>query len=77
MNWLDRQSLPLILLIALTLGLAPFIPEPHLWQKLKMLSAGELSRPLDIFDLVLHGAPWMLLAAKLGRMAGVATFHRG
>ena len=77
MNWLDRQSLPLILLIALTLGLAPFIPEPHLWQKLKMLSAGELSRPLDIFDLVLHGAPWMLLAAKLGRMAGLATFHRG
>ena len=73
MNWLDRQSLPLILLIALTLGLAPFVPEPHLWQKLKMLSAGELSRPLDIFDLALHGAPWLLLAAKLGRVAGFAA----
>ncbi|MFP4181735.1 MAG: RND transporter [Thiohalospira sp.] len=73
MNWLDRQSLPVILLIALTLGLAPFVPEPHLWQKLKMLSAGELSRPIDIFDLVLHGAPWMLLAAKLGRVAGFAA----
>jgi hypothetical protein len=73
MNWLDRQSLPVILLIALTLGLAPFVPEPHLWQKLEMLSAGELSRPIDIFDLVLHGAPWMLLAAKLGRVAGFAA----
>ena len=37
MAWLDRQSLLLFVLLALTLGLAPFAPEPHLWQKLKML----------------------------------------
>lgn len=77
MIWLDNLSVTVVLLVALTLGLAPFVPEPHLWQKLEMLSAGELNDPVDIFDLVLHGAPWMLLAAKLGRMAGVATFHRG
>jgi len=47
------------------LGLAPFTPEPHLLEKLKMLIAGELVRPIDIFDLVLHGAPWVLLVLKL------------
>ena len=52
-----------------TLGLAPFVPEPHLWEKLKMLAAGTLSRPIDIFDLVYHAAPWLLLALKLARMA--------
>jgi hypothetical protein len=58
-----------LLILALTLGLAPFVPEPHLWEKLKMLAAGTLSRPLDIFDLLWHAAPWLLLAAKLVRMA--------
>ena len=34
-----------------------------------MLAAGTLSRPIDIFDLVLHATPVLLLAAKLIRMA--------
>jgi hypothetical protein len=67
--WLDHLSLGLLLIIALTLGLAPFVPEPHVWEKLKMLAAGELVRPIDIFDLLLHATPWMLLVAKLGRLA--------
>jgi len=66
--WLDRLPLGLLLIIALTLGLAPFAPEPHVWEKLKMLAAGELVRPIDIFDLLLHGVPWLLLLAKLGRL---------
>jgi len=59
----------ILIIAALTLGLAPFVPEPHLWEKLKMLAAGTLTRPLDIFDLFWHAAPWLLLAAKLVRMA--------
>ena len=55
----------LLILICLTLGLAPFTPEPHIWEKLKMLAAGELTKPIDIFDLLLHGLPWLLLIAKL------------
>jgi hypothetical protein len=66
-NWIDRQPLILFVLAALTLGLAPFVPEPHLLEKIRMLAAGELSRPIDIFDLVLHGAPWVLLLLKLYR----------
>jgi hypothetical protein len=54
-----------LLLICLTWGLAPFLPEPHIWEKLKMLAAGELTKPIDIFDLALHGLPWLLLLLKL------------
>lgn len=76
LNWIDRQPLILFVIASLTLGLAPFVPEPHLLEKLRMLAAGELSRPIDIFDLVMHGAPWVLLLVKLylqlqrGRSAG-------
>ena len=66
---LDRIPLAPLALAALALGLAPFFPEPHLWEKLKMLAAGTLSRPIDIFDLVLHATPVLLLVAKLIRMA--------
>lgn len=62
---LDALPYSVLLMICLTWGLAPFLPEPHIWEKLKMLAAGELVRPLDIFDLVLHGLPWLVLIAKL------------
>lgn len=72
LNWLDKVPLGVIALIALLLGLAPLFPEPHLWEKLKMLAGGTLSRPIDIFDLFMHGAPVALLIVKLarGRRAG-------
>lgn len=62
---LDKLPWSLLIVLCLTLGLAPFRPEPHLWEKLGMLVDGQLSRPIDIFDLLLHGAPWILLIAKL------------
>ncbi len=34
-----------------------------------MLSAGTLVRPIDIFDLLMHATPVVLLVVKLGRMA--------
>ncbi len=68
MQFLDRIPLSLALLGALTLGLAPFVPEPHIWEKLKMLAAGKLTRPMDIFDLAFHALTWLLLVAKLARL---------
>ena len=65
--WLDRFPLGLLIIGALLLGLAPFMPEPHLWEKLKMLAAGTLARPIDIFDLLLHASLPVLLALKLIR----------
>ena len=32
--------------------------------KLLMLVRGQLARPIDWFDLVLHGSPWALALAK-------------
>jgi hypothetical protein len=64
---IDRLPLSLLAVGALLLGLAPFVPEPHLWEKLKMLAAGTLARPIDIFDLLLHASLPVLLALKLIR----------
>ncbi len=60
------ESLPWVLLVpaALLLALAPFRPEPHLVEKLRMLAAGTLKRPIDVFDLLLHAAPLALLVLK-------------
>jgi len=58
-----------LVIAALFLGLAPFFPEPHLWEKLKMLSDGTLSKPIDIFDLFMHGTPLLLLILKLVLMS--------
>jgi hypothetical protein len=67
MRWLDNLPLVPLALGALLLGLAPFAPEPHLVEKLRMLIGGELSRPIDIFDLLLHGALPVLLLVRLVR----------
>ena len=76
MKWIDQISITALLIIALTLGLAPFVPVPHIVEKLGMLANGTLSKPIDIFDLLLHGTPWVLLGIKLfrvGRMRGKSS----
>ena len=67
MKWLDKLPFSTLVIIALLLGLAPFVPEPHVWEKLKMLVAGQLVKPIDIFDLFMHGTPWVLLILKATR----------
>ena len=69
MKWLDRIPFTLIVPLAVFLTFAPFVPEPHLWEKLRMLSEGNLTRPIDIFDLIMHAAPLILLVAKLARIS--------
>ena len=69
MKLIERIPLGILVIVALALGLAPFFPEPHLWEKLKMLASGTLSRPIDIVDLLVHGAPVVLLVVKLFSIA--------
>jgi len=69
MGWLDRFPLVWLVVIALWLAVAPIVPEPHLIEKLRLLSQGTLTRPLDIFDLGLHSVPLVLLALRLWRDA--------
>ena len=67
MKWLDLIPLPTLVMATLLLGLAPFVPEPHLFEKVGMLLSGTLQKPIDIFDLVMHGAPAILLTLKISR----------
>lgn len=51
--------------VALLLGLAPFYPQPHIVEKIRMLMAGTLKRPIDIFDLFWHAWPFALLLYRI------------
>jgi len=66
--WLDSIPLAILIFAALFLGMAPFVPEPHLVEKIQMLTNGTLQKPLDIFDLCYHGLPVVLLVVRLIRM---------
>lgn len=51
-----------VILLTLLLGLAPFVPEPHIWGKIKWIAGGAKGMgALDWFDFVYHGIPWVLL----------------
>ena len=56
--------IPLVI-VALMLGLTPFFPEPHLLEKTRMLWQGTLQQPLDIFDLLMHATPTLLLTLRI------------
>jgi hypothetical protein len=54
------------LIVSLTMGLAPFVPEPHLIGKLRWLMGGAVGmKPIDWFDLIQHGFPFVLLFRAL------------
>lgn len=69
-NWLDRiPYLPLIVVSVLLL-LAPYRPMPHVIEKLLLLKNGTLTKPMDIFDLIFHLFPTLLLIIKIIRHLG-------
>jgi len=67
MKWLDKLPWLIVIVSVATLGLAPYAPEPHVVEKLKMLVAGNLVKPIDIFDLLMHGSLWVVLVLKIIR----------
>ncbi len=65
--WPDHKGrLQAALLASLTLGLAPYYPHAHVWKQLMNIAHGTLTEPIDMFDLALHGAPWVALFFFLG-----------
>lgn len=62
--WLDNLSWPNLLITAVLLGISPIVPEPHLFEKLRMLFQGLLVKPIDIFDLLLHSFGLLLVIIK-------------
>ena len=51
-----------IILFCVIPGLAPFMPEPHIWGKLRWIAGGAVGMgPIDWLDTLFHGLPWILL----------------
>jgi len=67
MQWLDDISYIFLIGVAIVMALMPFQPEPHLVEKYHMFLAGELRKPMDIFDVLWHLLPTALLLIKLLR----------
>lgn len=63
-NFIQKIPWLVIIVLCLTLGLAPFTPQPHLVEKISLLLQGELHTTIDIFDLIFHGIPFVLLTLK-------------
>ncbi len=70
-----RQLLILSIVSCATVGLAPFRPLPHVVEKLQLLGQGELSRAIDIADLLFHLTPWLLLSV-VGSRALIQLWRR-
>lgn len=69
---IDNFPLPMLIVMSIFLGLAPYLPfmaePPHLFAKLNMLVSGTLTKPVDIFDLLLHGIFPLLLLIRTARI---------
>jgi hypothetical protein len=62
-KFIDSLPWGILIIACLSIGLAPYNP-PHIVEKLQMLFKGRLERPIDWFDLFMHGLPWILLVLK-------------
>ena len=69
LRWLDAIPYGILIVFAILMLLLPFRPMPHALEKLIMLKNGQLSKPIDIFDLFYHLIPTILLIIKLIRQA--------
>ena len=68
LKWLDRFPLVWLTVLAVWMLIAPLSPEPHVVEKIRLLGQGQLTRPLDIFDLLMHSTPLVLLLIRLVRL---------
>jgi hypothetical protein len=59
------KNLSLWAMASVTLGLAPFVPEPHIWKQILNIYHGRLKESIDWLDLLIHGVPWVLLIVAL------------
>jgi len=56
-----------IIPLVVVLGFAPYLPRPHIVEKIRMLMSGTLRRPIDVFDLFWHGWPFVLLMVRIAK----------
>ena len=73
LKFFDQVPILPLAVVAFFMLLAPFSPEPHILEKSRMLVNGELSRPIDIFDLFWHSFLLVLLVIRLIRLKSSAN----
>ena len=66
-GWIDKIPYSVLIVAAVFMLLAPVRPLPHVVEKVIMLKEGSLTKPIDIFDLIFHLIPTILLAIRLYR----------
>ncbi len=63
---MKKYALPVAL--CLSLGLAPFVPEPHIVGKVRWILGGAAGMEwMDWGDTIWHGSPWMVLVSIAAR----------
>lgn len=75
-KWIDKIPLVFLTGVALLLAVLPLHSTPHLFEKLGMLVQGTLVKPIDIFDLLMHGTPAVLLVIRVARIVIKKVNHR-
>ena len=65
--FIDKLPYSILIVLAVFMILAPFKPMPHVVEKLIMLKNGTLTKPIDIFDLIFHLVPTIILLLKIYR----------
>ena len=66
MKFIDNFSFPTLIFMATILAIVPYPMQeiPHSLEKIQMLFAGQLTKPLDIFDLIMHTGLIFVLLIK-------------
>lgn len=64
LSFLDKITYTNLIIGAVLMGLAPFVPMPHSIEKILLLAKGELTKPIDIFDLLFHLSPLFIIGLK-------------
>ncbi|HRG45877.1 MAG TPA: hypothetical protein PLX69_09350 [Leptospiraceae bacterium] len=64
LSFLDKITYTNLIIGAVLMGLAPFVPMPHSIEKILLLVKGELTKPIDIFDLLFHLSPLIIIGLK-------------
>lgn len=62
MKFKPSDHVKLAFILCLTIGLTPYFPMPHSYEKLKwLIDGGKGMLLLDYLDLVFHNIPWIYL----------------
>jgi hypothetical protein len=65
-KYIDNLPFSTLIIMAAMLAILPYPMEamPHSLEKIQMLFAGLLSKPIDIFDLIMHTGLIVILFIK-------------